>query len=268
MNSSHVSRPFGVSVVVPTFNRSEVLRAVDSVVSKRPDRVEVLVVDDASETDLRGLLPSRNAHGIAVRTFRFETNRGPQAARNLGIRRSSFQYVAFLDSDDEFHRDKIDRVLSLLEGGGIDMLFHAAEGLNKYNVLGRWWQNYFRGFVCFCWWAAGFNPVGTPTLVVRRSIRLGPPSLRHCEDYSFLLRYCEPGMRVEYLDEMLTTVHRRPGTAGGLSGARWAMRKGEFSARLILLRTGSISGMIRFLIGSALGCLRVGADVLRLRYWR
>jgi glycosyltransferase involved in cell wall biosynthesis len=262
------ARTFGISVVVPTFNRSEVRRAIESVASQNPGDVEILVIDDGSEVDLRGLLPQYNSHSIKVRTYRLESNRGPQAARNLGIRRASFQYVAFLDSDDEFHRDKVDRLLEHLGNGDIDVLYHAAAGLEKYNMLGRIWRTKLHRLVPFQWWAAVFNPVGTPTLVVRRRTRLGLPRLRHCEDYCFLLRYCGPGVKVEYLDELLATVHRRPGTAGGLSGALWSMRKGEFAARMVLLKDANPSSVLRFLLGAAFGCLRIGADVVRLRYWR
>ena len=253
---------------MPTFNRSEVRRAIESVASKKPGDVEILVIDDGSEVDLRGLLPQFNSHSVKVRAYRLESNRGPQAARNLGIRRAKFQYVAFLDSDDEFHRDKVDRLLARLGNGDVDVLYHAAEGLEKYNVLGRIWRTRLHRFVPFHWWAALFNPVGTPTLTVRRRIRLGLPRMRHCEDYFFLLRCCGPGTRVEYLDELLATVHRRPGTAGGLSGALWSMRKGEFTARMVLLKDPSPSSVLRFLLGSASGCMRIGADVVRLRYWR
>jgi len=97
---------------------------------------------------------------------------------------------------------------------------------------------------------------------------LGPPRLRHCEDYGFLLRYCGSGVKVDYLDQDLATVHRRPGTVGGLSGELWAMRKGEFAARRVLLKDPGLSSIPRFLIGTACGCIRVGADVLRARYWR
>jgi glycosyltransferase involved in cell wall biosynthesis len=268
MTSSLIQKPFGISVVIPTFNRPQVRRAVESVASATPERVEVLVVDDGSDVDVRDLLPRQNSYGVGIRIYRLTRNKGPQAARNLGIRRAGFQYVAFLDSDDEFQGDKVDKVLARLAEGDIDVLFHAAEGLRKYNFLARLWATHLRRFVSFYWWLSAFNPVGTPTLVVRRSIRLGLPRLRHCEDYCFLLRYCEPQTRVVYVDEILAAVHRSPGTAGGLSGALWRMRKSEFVARRVLLRKITAADLLRFLLGTTMGSLRVCTDVARLRYWR
>jgi len=264
-----MSNPFGVSVVMPAFNRStEVLRGVDSIGSVRPDIVEIIVIDDASAIDISAALPKVNAHGIAVRAFRFDRNRGPQAARNLGIRRARFSYIAFLDSDDEFRPDKIDKVLSCLESHEVDVLFHAADGMGKYNSLNRFWNVYLRPVVGLRWWAAAFNPVVTPTLVVRRRIRLGLPTLRHCEDYSFLLRYCEPDVEVVYLEEALSKVNRRPGTPGGLSGSVWRMRRGECAARSVLLKARNVEGLVRYLLGGAFWALRIVADTVRLRYWR
>lgn len=262
-------RPFGVSVVIPTHNRPEELcRAVASVVSRTPGRVEIVVVDDASAPEKWVELPLANRSGIAIRQYRLTRNRGAQAARNLGIRRARFRFVAFLDSDDEFSSVKIDRVLGVLESERIDLLFHAAEGMYRYGQLNALWAQRFSRWINFRWWVSVFNPVVTPTLIVRRAIRLGPPSLRHCEDYAFLLRYCEPGVRVTYLQEKLTAVHRRPGAAGGLSAAAWRMRKGEFVARQVLCRRRNVVDSARYTLGSIFGVARLVADVIRLRYWR
>ena len=97
------TRPTGVSVVIPTFNRSaELRRAIDSVTSLSPERTEILVIDDGSTESAITGLPSLNAHGVPVRGYRQRHNRGPQAARNLGMRRARFSHIAFLDSDDRF----------------------------------------------------------------------------------------------------------------------------------------------------------------------
>src|ERR1700742_848593 len=103
----------GISVVIPAYNRPDaLLRAIGSVRATRAGQVEIVVVDDGSAQDLRSVLPMINASGIPVRAYRFEHNRGPQAARNLGIRRSRFSHIAFLDSDDEFTADKVDTILA------------------------------------------------------------------------------------------------------------------------------------------------------------
>ncbi|WP_279426582.1 glycosyltransferase family 2 protein [Anaeromyxobacter terrae] len=258
----------GISVVIPTYNRREsLLRAIDSVATADPSRVEIVVVDDGSAIDARSFVRLVNAHGIPVRCFRQQRNRGPQAARNLGIRRARYPYVAFLDSDDTFRADKVDRVMAELASGRIDLLFHAVSGMKSYNVLGALWSRYLSFAIPFRWLAAVYNPAPTPGLVIRRMRRLGAPRLTHCEDYFFLLRYASSEIRVRYIHDELSSVCRAPGTGGGLSESAWRMRVGEFAARRALLKERRFSNCTRFLVGTAVGVARVASDLIRGRYF-
>ena len=260
-------RPTGLSVVIPTLNRVEMVsRACQSVASAQPDRVEIIVIDDGSTEDLRPLLPANNNHNIPIRCYRFERNRGPQAARNLGIRRARFSHIAFLDSDDSFTQDKIDLVLQQLDSTPVDLLFHDVQGMPKYGKLARLWAHSLSRWITFSWWIALLNPVITPALVVRRERRLGLVRLRYCEDWCFLLHYVQSDTRIRFLERELSIVYRPAGTSGGLSGAIWRMRKGEFTARRVLLKSSWPSGFLRYCLGGMAGLLRILSDVLRGRY--
>lgn len=259
----------GVSVVVPTFNRRDsLLRAIESVKCSTPDHVEIVVIDDASSIAPETFLPASNTHGVSVRCYSFRRNRGPQAARNLGIRRARFAYVAFLDSDDAFHASKLDRILQeVKEGRPPDLLFHAVTGMAKYNALARWWARYLPSNIPLRWLLTLYNPIVTSALVVRRCRRMGLPRLRHCEDYFFLFHYCRPDTITRYLDEELSSVFRAAGSPGGLSANVWRMRKGEFTARRALLKERTASGLMRYAAGTTVGLLRVASDLIRGRYW-
>lgn len=271
MSKASGERPTGLSVVIPTLDRLDlVLRAIESVQCATPERAEIVVIDDGSAVDLRPQLPVRNGSGISVRSFRFARNRGPQAARNLGIRRANFSHIAFLDSDDTFLAEKLDRVLAELDTSqALDLLFHRVQGMPKYTGLAHAWLRVSR-FVPMHWWLVMLNPIPTPALVIRRQCRLGVTKFRHCEDWAFLLRYVQAGCRVRYVDQELCVVHRPPGTAGGLSGAVWRMRVGEFRARLVLLRhfkQASVSALARLALGSLAGAFRILNDAVRGRYF-
>nr|WP_193752427.1 glycosyltransferase family 2 protein [Cupriavidus sp. IDO] len=255
--------------MIPTLNRLDmVLRACQSVISDQTDRVEIIVIDDASKEDLRPQLPKINNHNIPIRCYRFVHNRGPQAARNLGIRRAQFSHIAFLDSDDAFTPDKIDLVLQQLDNAPIDLLFHGVQGMPKYGKLARFWTNALSNWMPFGWWIALLNPVVTPALVIRRERRLGLERLRHCEDWCFLLRYVQSDTRICFLPQELSIVYRPAGTSGGLSGAIWKMRKGEFAARRVLLKSPWPTGLLRYCVGGVAGLFRIMSDVLRGRYLR
>lgn len=256
---------FGLTVVVPHYNRPVLLsRAIESVVTKQPDRVEIIVVDDASDHNPASAIPPKNSSGIPIRLFVQPRNRGPQAARNLGIRRAKYQYIAFLDSDDEFFPEKVDVVLATLLREQVDILFHSVENLDKYNRIGRLWSSTLRSIVAFDCLITILNPVVTPALVIRRVNKLGVEKLRYAEDWAYLLRYVDPSTKVLYIDNKLTTVQRAELEEHKLSNSLWKMRRGEFAARKVLLRTKSVRNAAKWIVGTIFGLARIFADIRKL----
>lgn len=108
-----MNRPL-VSVIIPTYNRAALLpRAVESVAGQTLADWELIVVDDGS-TDQTPKI----AEGLAARfphrfTYLQQVNGGASAARNRGIDAARGDFVAFLDSDDEFRRDKLEKQIDL-----------------------------------------------------------------------------------------------------------------------------------------------------------
>jgi glycosyltransferase involved in cell wall biosynthesis len=101
-----------VSVVVPTFNHARfVTEAVESVLRQTRPPAEVLVVDDGSTDDTADRLAR---FGSRIRYLR-QANAGVSAARNHGVREATKEYVAFLDSDDVWHPEKLERQMAILE---------------------------------------------------------------------------------------------------------------------------------------------------------
>jgi hypothetical protein len=102
-----------VSVVIPAFNRAgTVARAVRSALAQTHRDLEVIVVDDASTDATRAAVAA--IRDPRVRCLRHGENRGGSAARNTGIAAATGEYVAFLDSDDEWDPPKIERQLAAL----------------------------------------------------------------------------------------------------------------------------------------------------------
>jgi glycosyltransferase involved in cell wall biosynthesis len=98
-----------ISVVLPTKNRSATLpRAVDSVLGQGFRDIEVVVVDDGS-TDDTAMLLERYRSDPRIRLVRHESTFGPGAARNTGIYAARADWIAFQDSDDVWHPDKLAR---------------------------------------------------------------------------------------------------------------------------------------------------------------
>jgi glycosyltransferase involved in cell wall biosynthesis len=105
-----------VSVVIPHYNRPQrLIETLKSVAAQTWRNLEVLVVDDASSAPLDELADWM-AQDPRMRLVRLEVNGGPSAARNAGLARARGELVAFLDSDDLWAPDKIERQVAAFEG--------------------------------------------------------------------------------------------------------------------------------------------------------
>jgi len=108
-----------ISVIIPTFNRAHVLpQAIRSVLAQQDVDFELIVVDDGSTDDTRETVnverqtendtaSSKGRSPFPVPRYFRQENRGPSAARNLGIKESKGEWIAFLDSDDEWIPGKL-----------------------------------------------------------------------------------------------------------------------------------------------------------------
>jgi glycosyltransferase involved in cell wall biosynthesis len=105
-------RAADVTVVMPAMNRAHLIgRALDSVAAQTVRPLEVIVVDDASTDTTVDVAREHGARVIAL-----EVNGGSGPARNRGIEEARTEWIAFLDSDDEWHPDHLERVLARAEG--------------------------------------------------------------------------------------------------------------------------------------------------------
>jgi glycosyltransferase involved in cell wall biosynthesis len=107
-----------VSVVIPTFNRSTLLlRALDNVRTQTYRPLEVVVADDGSVDDTYSTVDDfRKQYGDSefFIVYASQTNKGLNAARNLGFTHSSGSFVQYLDDDDLLHPLKIERDMQLI----------------------------------------------------------------------------------------------------------------------------------------------------------
>ncbi len=104
------------SVIIPTYNREEKLKkAIESVVSQNYKNWEIVVVDNFSKDNTKRLVQSYNNHKIKFFTI---SNKGIIAkSRNKGILLSKGEWIAFLDSDDWWDKDKLRQVTLAAEKG-------------------------------------------------------------------------------------------------------------------------------------------------------
>ncbi|MCP3941311.1 MAG: glycosyltransferase family 2 protein [Desulfobacteraceae bacterium] len=102
------------SIIITTYNRSDLLqRAVASVFNQTYGGFELIIVDDASTDD--NLIEQSEISWDKLEYIRHEHNQGVSAARNTGIKAARYPYIVFLDDDDVFHDNYLEKLLGHLE---------------------------------------------------------------------------------------------------------------------------------------------------------
>lgn len=205
-----------VSVVIPTYNHAHFLRqALDSVRAQTYGNWEAIVVNNYSDDDTVAVVQAMADPRIRLVNFR---NQGVIAAsRNEGIRHATGTYVAFLDSDDVWHPDKLARCVTQLETG-CDLVCHGEvwtwenggrrETTYGPAARGQYASLLYRG-----------NCISTSATVVRKLVldRVGgfseAPELITAEDYDLWLRIARDTDRLCFIDEMLGEYRLHGGNA-------------------------------------------------------
>ncbi len=181
-----------VSVIVPTFNRAHVIEnAIDSILAQDTGnceaQIEIIVVDDGSTDNTRELI-RQNYPDIVFLT---QANRGVSAARNSGLRIAQGEWIALLDSDDEWLPHKLNTQMASLVISGLKVS-HTEERwvrkgvrvnqMNKHKKSGGW---IFQQCLPLC-------AMSPSSILLHRDVveHVGEfdETLPACEDYDYWLR--------------------------------------------------------------------------------
>lgn len=157
-----------VSVVIPYFNALETIsQTIESVLNQSLSVKELIIVDDCSDefAELLTIVESF-AHRCLIKVNRLELNSGASEARNHGARVATGKYLAFLDSDDVWHPNKIEIQYSLMERHNLNLSGHLyVQDLNRESMTPE--SPYCFKSIRPVRFAIG-NPFFTPTIMVKR----------------------------------------------------------------------------------------------------
>ena len=220
-----------ISVVVPAWNCARYLPdALASVAAQSRQPAEVLVVDDASADDTVAV-----ARALGARVIRLERNSGPSAARNAGIRAASGEAIAFLDGDDWWEPDHLERVAGLLDrfpAAGV-AFGRSSRVVTRYAMPLPPECDPFDAIGVLC----RGNPIPQSAAVVRRELLLGVDGyrtdMRYSEDYDLWLRLAA---RTQFVCTNHRTLNYRTHEAqlsrheAPMAAAAWAARQRAWSA--------------------------------------
>ncbi len=105
-----------ISVIIPTYNQGDFLpRAIKSVLEQTFQNFELIIVDDASTDNTEEVVKKFQEEDERIKYKRHQKNKGGNAARNTGLRNAKGEYIAFLDSDDEWLSRKLEKQLEVFE---------------------------------------------------------------------------------------------------------------------------------------------------------
>lgn len=209
----------GVSVVIPTYNRAHLLhRSIQSVLNQTYNRFELLIVDDCSTDNTEEVVKAFD--DSRIKYIRCETNGGAAAARNRGILEAKYDWIAFLDSDDVWREEKLEKQIASVDGtaGLIYCTFkrHPADGSKETLMPSEERPADRRNGIVFGELLLG-NFVGMPTIMVHKSVLNDAgtfnSTLRCYEDYEFFLRASQY-TRFCHVDEILVDVYETEESVG------------------------------------------------------
>lgn len=202
-----------VSIIMPTYNAGRYIKeSIDSVLSQTYTNWELLIVDDCSTDDTESVV--RSYKDPRIRYMRNEHNLGAALTRNRAIREAKGKYIAFLDSDDMWKPEKLEKQIAFMEQEGVVMsytpyyvlqpnskpaLLRSCPPSINYRQLTRW------------------NRIGCLTVIYDRETigEIQLPDIRKRNDYALWLTITRKGFKAYRYNEPLAYYRSHNGLTQG-----------------------------------------------------
>lgn len=219
-----------ISVIIPSYNRPALLvRAVESVIDQNYPNIEIIVVDDASDLDIKSAL---NRYP-EVKLIENLNNRGPCYSRNKGLSEANGEYVNFLDDDDIFLPGKLEKQVACFESSkdeklGMVTCHMEDERSGKSKII----YNRVQGDI-YKMLLNKYAVSGTETMLFKtegvKQVGGFDESLASSQEYDLLIRFSE-FYTVDFVDEILAKKFRSVDQINynfnkKISGAKYLYRK-------------------------------------------
>ena len=138
-NSDVRSRPL-VSIITPCYNSEKYIsETIDSVVNQTYKHWELIIVDDISTDNSVEIIKKYSLKDSRIKYFILEEKGGASIARNKAIREATGTYIAFLDADDIWKPNKLEKQIQFMEKNNYDFTYHnyelIDESSNKFNKI-------------------------------------------------------------------------------------------------------------------------------------
>jgi glycosyltransferase involved in cell wall biosynthesis len=233
-----------ISVIIPAYNVEEtIINCVESVLQQTLPVFEIIIINDgSSDNTLKSILSYKTDMELSKLYIYTQPNSGPSKARNEGIKYASGNWIAFLDADDMWLPDKIEKQVQFLYNHPdfflIGTLCCANHSINtttsNFRIIA------FRSMIFS-------NKVMTSTVLIKRCVLnnlLFDEHQKYSEDYKLWLQ-----ISIQYKIAVLRQrLVLHPQSKGSLSSCLWKMEKGELSNYSFLFNSNHINLVALFFI--------------------
>ena len=203
---------FKVSVIIPTYNRGNlIINSIKSVLNQTFRNLEVIVVDDGStdntEDEVNKITDKR------IKYIKLSSNRGGSNARNVGIKNATGQFISFQDSDDIFYPNKIEKQIkniinknSIFDFCKINVIYNSTY---SYLIPNERQENSIIKGEIFNELISRGNFISTQSMIIRTKYmknHLFDIEMPRLQDYDVILGMI-PKVKISYTNEVLVDLH-------------------------------------------------------------
>lgn len=224
------SKEILVSVVIPTYARHDILeRALDCILKQTHNNLDIIVVDDNPPDSVYRLLTQeimqKYLSDSRIHYIQNSQNLGGAGARNVGIEAAKGEYIAFLDDDDEYYPEKIEKQLNVFlrsDSEKLALVYCDVEHVGKNNHVDCIVRKRHRGN---CLYKAMEDDciASTSMWMVKKSLleSVGNFSIVQCkQDSMVILKLLEKGYEMDFVPEVLCIYHNVTGRTRISFGSR------------------------------------------------
>lgn len=213
-----------VSIITPMYNSEKFIEGtINSVLSQTYQEWEMLIIDDCSTDNCSNIVKSYIQNDSRIKYIRTETNQGVSHARNVALENASGQFIAFLDSDDQWESSKLEKQIAFMKESNSAITFTAYElmdeNTNKLNKAIRIpktvdYKKLLKG-----------NVMGCLTVVIDKTkidFEIKMSGVPH-EDYVLWLSILKKGYLAYGIDEVLALYRKSSTSLSGnkIKAAKW-----------------------------------------------
>jgi glycosyltransferase involved in cell wall biosynthesis len=217
--------PHKVSVIIPIYNRADLLpRAMSSVLNQTFQDFELIIVDDGSTDNTKQVVEEFQKKDKRIKYIWQENSGGPAKPRNIGIKDSQGEYIAFLDSDDDWLPEKLEKQLEIFEKNrqtnlgfvGCNALIVKEDKIQEYktpkykNILPKILEG------CFIW---SCSSVIIKKLVLDK-VGFFDENLKIGDDWDMWIRIIINGYSFDFVDEPLFKYYIHSGNISALKNIK------------------------------------------------